>query len=67
MQMGKFYPGYYYMNEWNFNSVIDIDGNKFAEFSNIHHGGFLATKKQLEKIINIKCDVYENWISSEDE
>ena len=31
------------------------------------HISNIFKENELEKIINIKCDVYENWISSEDE
>lgn len=51
MKMGKFYPDYFYMNEWKFNSTFKIGNEIFAEFSNLHHGGFLLTKSQLNKVI----------------
>ncbi len=51
MKMGKYYPDYYYMNEWRFNSTFKIRNEMFAEFSNLHHGGFLLTKAQLNKVI----------------
>lgn len=60
---GKYYPGYHFDFEWDFNSVETYQGKKFAYFSNLHQASFILTQSQLFKIgkrIDFEELVYEN-------
>ena len=46
---GKFYPGYHFDFEWDYDSVVEFGGKKFASFSNLHQATFILTQKQLLK------------------
>lgn len=49
-----YYPGYHsgkgYHFEWDFNSVEEYQGKKFAHFTNLHQATFILTKEQLLRI-----------------
>ena len=47
---GRYYPAYHAQYEWDFNSVEEYGGKKFAHFTNIHQATFIITKEQLHKI-----------------
>lgn len=47
---GKFYPAYHANYDWDFESVEEYDGLKFAHFNNLHQATFILTKEQLLKI-----------------
>lgn len=47
---GRYYPGYHYDFEWDFNSVEVYKEKKFAHFSNLHQATFILTKLQLFRI-----------------
>lgn len=47
---GLFYVGYHSHFDWDFNSVEEHAGKKFAYFKNTHQATFILTKKQLEKV-----------------
>ena len=49
-ETGKYYPAYHASYEWDFNSVEEYGGLKFAHFTNIHQATFILTKEQLYKI-----------------
>ena len=49
-ETGKYYPAYHAHYDWDYNSVEEYDGKKFAHFTNIHQATFIITKKQLYKI-----------------
>lgn len=62
---GKYYPGYHVDFEWEFNSVENYHGKKFAHFNNVHQATFILTKEQLFKIgkkINFLELVNENTL-----
>lgn len=44
---GKYYPAYHWKYEWDFNSVEEYNGKKFAHFSNLHQATFIITQEQL--------------------
>jgi len=47
---GRYYPAYHAHYDWDYNSVEEYAGKKFAHFTNIHQATFIITKKQLHKI-----------------
>jgi hypothetical protein len=47
---GLYYPGYHGHFDWDFSSVEEHGGKKFAYFRNTHQATFIITKAQLEKI-----------------
>ena len=47
---GKYYPAYHAHYDWDYNSVEEYGGKKFAHFTNIHQATFIITKNQLHKI-----------------
>lgn len=47
---GKYYPAYHAHYDWDYNSVEEYGGKKFAHFTNIHQATFIITKEQLYKI-----------------
>jgi hypothetical protein len=49
-ETGKYYPAYHAHYDWDYNSVEEYAGKKFAHFTNIHQATFIITKKQLHKI-----------------
>lgn len=48
--LGKYYPAYHAHYDWDYNSVEEYGGKKFAHFNNIHQATFILTKEQLLKI-----------------
>jgi len=49
-ETGKYYPAYHAHYDWDYNSVEDYDGKKFAHFTNVHQASFIISKEQLEAI-----------------
>ena len=49
-QTGKHYPAYHAHYGWDYNSVEEYDGLKFAHFTNIHQATFILTQNQLLEI-----------------
>ena len=47
---GRYYPAYHAHYDWNYNSVEEFSGKKFAHFTNVHQASFILTKEQLTKI-----------------
>ena len=50
---GKHYPAYHAHYDWEYGSVEEYGGKKFAHFTNIHQATFMLTKQQLNKICNL--------------
>lgn len=46
----KYYPAYHEPYDWDYNSVEEYAGKKFAHFSNVHQGSFLISRDQLRRI-----------------
>ena len=46
----KYYPAYHAHYDWDYNSVEEHGGKKFAHFTNVHQATFILTKEQLLKI-----------------
>jgi len=49
-ETGRYYPAYHAHYDWDYNSVEEYEGKKFAHFTNIHQATFIITKNQLHKI-----------------
>lgn len=49
-ETGKYYPAYHAHYDWDYNSVEEYDGKKFAHFTNVHQASFIISKEQLEAI-----------------
>ena len=49
-ETGKYYPAYHAHYDWDYNSVEEYNGLKFAHFTNIHQATFILTKEQLLRI-----------------
>lgn len=49
-ETGRYYPAYHAHYDWDYNSVEEYGGKKFAHFTNIHQATFILTKEQLHKI-----------------
>ena len=49
-ETGRYYPAYHAHYEWDWNSVEEHNGKKFAHFTNIHQASFIITKQQLNTI-----------------
>ena len=49
-ETGKYYPAYHAHYDWDYNSVEEYEGKKFAHFTNIHQATFIITKEQLLRI-----------------
>jgi|TARA_R110001592_G_scaffold104658_1_gene294385 hypothetical protein len=49
-ETGRYYPAYHAHYDWDYNSVEEYGGKKFAHFTNIHQATFILTRGQLEKI-----------------
>ena len=47
---GIYYPGYHAHYDWDYNSVEEYNGYKFASFTNLHQATFILTKEQLLNI-----------------
>jgi len=50
---GRFYPAYHAHYDWDYGSVEEHGGKKFAHFTNIHQATFILTREQLLKIGNM--------------
>jgi hypothetical protein len=50
---GRYYPAYHAHYDWDYDSVEEYGGRKFAHFTNIHQATFILTKHQLDKICNM--------------
>lgn len=53
-ETGKYYPAYHAHYDWDYNSVEEFGGKKFAHFTNVHQASFILSKKQLAKIKETK-------------
>lgn len=49
-EIGKYYPAYHAHYDWDYSSVEEYNGKKFAHFDNIHQATFILTKEQLHTI-----------------
>lgn len=49
-ETGRYYPAYHWIYDWDYNSVEEHNGKKFAHFTNIHQACFIISKEQLNKI-----------------
>lgn len=49
-ETGRYYPAYHAHYDWDYNSIEEYGGKKFAHFTNIHQATFIITKDQLHKI-----------------
>jgi hypothetical protein len=49
-ETGKYYPAYHAHYDWDYNSVEEFGGKKFAHFTNVHQASFIISKEQLEAI-----------------
>lgn len=49
-ETGRYYPAYHAHYDWDYNSVEEYGGKKFAHFTNIHQATFILTKEQLHRI-----------------
>lgn len=49
-ESGRYYPAYHAHYEWDWNSVEEYGGKKFAHFTNIHQASFVLSKAKLEQI-----------------
>lgn len=47
---GRYYPAYHAHYDWDYNSVEEFGGKKFAHFTNVHQASFILSKQQLSKI-----------------
>lgn len=63
------YVGYHSHFDWDYNSVEEYGGKKFAYFNNTHQATFILTKEQLkrvskninfEKLVNFRLDYWWN-------
>ena len=49
-ETGKYYPAYHAHYDWDYSSVEEYGGKKFAHFTNIHQATFIITQEQLLRI-----------------
>lgn len=49
-ETGKYYPAYHAHYDWDYSSVEEYNGKKFAHFTNLHQATFILTKEQLHTI-----------------
>jgi hypothetical protein len=47
---GRYYPAHHAHYDWDYNSVEEYNGLKFAHFNNIHQATFILTQSQLLEI-----------------
>jgi len=47
---GKYYPAYHAHYDWDYNSVEEYGGKKFAHFTNVHQASFVISKEVLNRI-----------------
>lgn len=53
-ETGKYYPAYHAHYDWDYESVEEHGGKKFAHFTNVHQASFILSKDQLAKIKETK-------------
>lgn len=51
---GRYYPAYHAHYDWDYNSVEEYNGKKFAHFTNVHQASFILSKEQLHRIKQTK-------------
>lgn len=49
-ETGRYYPAYHAHYDWDYNSVEEYNGKKFAHFTNVHQASFILSKDQIEEI-----------------
>lgn len=49
-ETGRYYPAYHAHYDWDYDSIEEYDGLKFAHFTNIHQATFILTQEQLLRI-----------------
>lgn len=49
-ETGRYYPAYHAHYDWDYNSVEEFGGKKFAHFTNVHQASFILSKPQLANI-----------------
>jgi hypothetical protein len=49
-ETGRYYPAYHAHYDWDYDSVEEYEGKKFAHFTNVHQASFILSKNQLNKI-----------------
>lgn len=49
-ETGRYYPAYHVFYDWDYNSVEEYGGKKFAHFKNVHQASFILSKEQLKRI-----------------
>jgi hypothetical protein len=49
-ETGRYYPAYHAHYDWDYDSVEEYEGLKFAHFTNIHQATFILTQEQLLRI-----------------
>ncbi len=47
---GKYYPAYHAHYDWDYSSVEEYNGKRFAYFTNLHQATFILTKEQVNNI-----------------
>jgi hypothetical protein len=52
-ETGRYYPAYHAHYDWDYDSVEEYEGLKFAHFTNIHQATFILTQAQLLHIGNM--------------
>ena len=51
--IGRLYPAYHANYGWDYDSVEEFNGKKFAHFTNVHQATLILTREQLLKIGNM--------------
>lgn len=59
-ETGRYYPAYHAHYEWDYNSVEEFHGLKFAHFTNVHQASFLLSNEKMVDIKN-KFDLNSFW------
>jgi len=49
-ETGRYYPAYHAYYDWDYNSVEEYGGKKFAHFTNVHQASFIISKEVLNRI-----------------
>ena len=47
---GRYYPAYHAHYDWDYTSVEEYGGKKFAHFTNVHQASFIISKEVLNRI-----------------
>ena len=53
-ETGRYYPAYHAYYDWDYNSVEEFGGKKFAHFTNVHQASFVISKELLNRIKETK-------------